>query len=37
MSKIVRIKKPIILKFEDREIKLPDELKIMNESFLKTL
>lgn len=27
MSKIVKINKPIILKFEDREIKLPNEIK----------
>ncbi|MCI8411494.1 MAG: hypothetical protein HFJ40_03465 [Clostridia bacterium] len=27
MSKIIKINKPIILKFEDREIKLPNELK----------
>ena len=33
MSKIVRVNKPIILKFEDREIKLPKELKNNIESF----
>lgn len=33
MSKIVRVNKPIILKFEDREIKLPEELKNNIESF----
>lgn len=33
MSKIVRVKKPIILKFEDREIKLPNELKDNIEKF----
>lgn len=33
MSKIVKVSKPIILKFEDREIKLPKELKDNIESF----
>lgn len=33
MSKIVRVKKPIILKFQDREIKLPNELKNNIEKF----
>lgn len=36
MSKIVRIKKPIILKFEDREIKLPDELRENINRFWKS-
>lgn len=33
MSKIVKISKPVILKFEDREIKLPNELKQNIERF----
>ena len=35
MSNIVKIDKPIILKFEDREIKLPNELKENIEVFWK--
>lgn len=35
MSKIVRANKPIILKFEDRKIKLPKELKHNIERFWK--
>lgn len=35
MSKIVKIEKNIILKFEDRQIKLPDELKSNIEKFWK--
>ncbi|MGN1269904.1 MAG: hypothetical protein ACI4UU_03435 [Clostridia bacterium] len=35
MSKIVKIDKPIILKFEDREIKLPMEIKENIERFWK--
>ena len=33
MSKIIRVNKPIILKFEDREINLPSELKENIKSF----
>ncbi len=35
MSKIVKVNKPIILKFEDREINLPNELKENIEKFWK--
>ncbi len=35
MSKIVKINKPIILKFEDREIKLSNHLKLAIEEFWK--
>ena len=33
MNKIVKVDKPIILKFEDREIKLPKELKSSIDKF----
>ena len=35
MSKIVKVNKPITLKFEDREINLPNELKENIEKFWK--
>ena len=35
MSKIVKVNKPITLKFEDREINLPNELKENIENFWK--
>ena len=35
MSKIVKVNKPIILKFEDRKINLPNELKENIERFWK--
>ena len=33
MSKIVKINKPIILKFEDKEINLPEDIKLNIEEF----